>query len=147
LEIVLGEQVYAGIFAVLALPATMPRQLVCLWYTDAESQEHEVGIVRDLGDWPDKERSLLEQAIQRRYFIRRVIAIDAIRLKYGLLTFRVQTDRGPAEFLMRDNHSQAQDHGPRGKILTDVDDNRFLIEDVEALPHRQQALFRRFIYW
>jgi hypothetical protein len=51
------------------------------------------------------------------------------------------------EFIMRNSHGQAQDHGESGKLLIDVDDNRYLIPDVEALPRRRHLLFRRFIYW
>jgi hypothetical protein len=54
---------------------------------------------------------------------------------------------GPAEFVIRANHSSVQDFGPTGKLLIDVDDNRFLVQDAEALPRRQQALFRRYVYW
>jgi ATP-binding cassette subfamily B protein len=142
-----GEEVYDGIFAVRVLPALYPSRFISLRYADAEGQEHEVGLVRDLADWPHAERVLLEQALLRRYFIRVIGAIKDIQLKYGLLTFRVETDRGPARFTMRWSHSQVQDFGQTGKLLIDVDDNRYLVENVEALPRRQQVLFRRYIYW
>ena len=143
----MGEKQFAGIFAVRALPASAPEQFISLRYADADGQEHEIGIVADLTEWPAAGRSLVEQALSRRYFIRRVIAIERIDLNHGLLTFRVQTDRGRAEFTMRNSHSQAQDYGEHGKLLLDVDDNRYLVRDVKELPRRQQTLFRRFVYW
>jgi len=139
--------VYGGVFAVRALPATWPQQFLSLRYADAEGQEHEVGLVRDLADWPAEVQDRLEQSLARRYFIRRLVVIEAIESQYGLLTFRVETDHGPAEFIMRASHSQAQDYGRSGKILIDVHDNRYLVEDVAALPRRQQVLSRRYIYW
>ncbi len=147
LEVATGSRVHGGVFAVRALPASWPRQFLSLRYADGDGQEHEVGLVRDLADWPTQVQDLLERSLARRYFIRRLVAIDSIEQKYGLLTFRVDTNLGPAEFTMRSSHSQAQDYGQAGKILIDVDDNRYLIEDVEALPRRQQLLFRRYIYW
>ena len=48
---------------------------------------------------------------------------------------------------MRNSHGQAQDYGDDGKLLIDVDDNRYLVADVDALPRRQQVLFRRYVYW
>jgi ATP-binding cassette subfamily B protein len=147
LEVVVGEEVYGGVFAVRALPATWRDRYISLRYADADGQEHEVGLVRDLTEWPADVRALLEQALLRRYFIRRITAVEDIELKYGLLAFRVQTDHGPSQFTMRSSHSQAHDYGRAGKILIDVDDNRYLVEDVAALPRRQQALFLRYIYW
>jgi ATP-binding cassette subfamily B protein len=146
-QVEVDEEVRTGLFAVRALPATAPDRFISLRYTDADGQDHEVGLVRDLNEWPAPVRVLIEKALARRYFIRRITALHAIELEHGLLTFRVETDRGPAEFTMRNSHGHAQDFGDTGKLLIDVADNRFLVENVEALPRRQQTLFRRFIYW
>ncbi len=147
LQAAVGDALYDGLFAVRALPATYPDQFISLRYADDDGQEHEVGLLRDLADWPAEDRILLEQALARRYFVRTITAIDAIESKYGLLTFQVQTDRGPVCFMMRHSHSQAQEYGENGKLLLDVDDNRYLIPDVDALPRRQHLLFRRYVYW
>jgi hypothetical protein len=32
-------------------------------------------------------------------------------------------------------------------MLIDVDENRYLIDNIDALPRRQQVLFRQYIYW
>jgi ATP-binding cassette subfamily B protein len=147
LELAVGGEVHAGLFAVRALPATRPDEFISVRCDDAEGREHEVGMVRSLRDWPAEDRHLLEQALARRYFVRRITAVASIECRYNLLMFRVETDRGPAEFTMRNSHAQAQDFGPAGKLLTDVDENRYVIPDVEALPRRDRALFRRFVYW
>jgi ATP-binding cassette, subfamily B, bacterial len=147
LQAAVGEALYDGLFAVRALPATCPDQFISLRYADDDGQEHEVGLLRDLADWPADDRALLEQALARRYFVRVITAIDSIESKYGLLTFQVQTDRGPVRFTMRHSHSQAQEYGENGKLLLDVDDNRYLVPDVDALPRRQHLLFRRYVYW
>jgi ABC-type multidrug transport system ATPase subunit len=147
LQVAVGSALYDGVFAVRALPATCPEGYISLRYADTEGQEHEIGLVRDLSQWPAGQRGLLEQALGRRYFVRLITAVERIELKYGLLTFEVQTDRGPVQFTMRNSHGQAQEYGRSGKLLIDVDDNRYLIPDVEALPRREQQLFRRYVYW
>jgi len=147
LKVSAENEIHEGVFALRALPATYPDQFISICYADADGQDHEVGMVRDLGEWPATVRHLLRQALARRYFIRRITAVEKIDCEHGLLTLRVQTEHGPAQFTMRNSHNHAQDFGETGKLLLDVDDNRFLVEDVDALPPRQQALFRRFIYW
>jgi ABC-type multidrug transport system ATPase subunit len=147
LQVSVGPEDYDGAFAVRALPATCPDRFISLRYTDVDLQDHEIGMVRDLNDWPVAAQKLLRGALARRYLIRAITGIDSIEAQYGLLNFRVQTERGSAQFTMRTNHSQAQDYGNRGKLLIDVDDNRYLVGDVDALPRSQQTLFRRFIYW
>jgi len=48
---------------------------------------------------------------------------------------------------MRWSQSQAQDFGQRGKIISDTEDNRFVVPDVEALPRGDRQKFLQFIYW
>ncbi len=144
---VVDDRIYGGVSAVRAFPVARPTQYVSLRHADADGREQEIGIIRDLADWPADARGLIEDALRRRYFVREITSIESIELNQGYLHFTVQTDRGPARFLMRWTHSQAQDFGPNGKILTDVDDNRFLVRDIDALPRRQQLLFRRHVYW
>ncbi len=147
LEVLIGEEIHCGVSAVCALPATCPNQLISLRCTDSTGQETEVGMVRDLQEWPEPMANLLQQTLSRRYFLRRITAIDTLELKHGLLMFQVQTEQGPAAFAMRNSHNSAQDHGKTGKLLIDVDDNRFVVPDVQALPRRQRQLFVRHIYW
>jgi ABC-type multidrug transport system ATPase subunit len=147
LQAAVAGSLYDGVFAVRALPASYPDQFISLRYADDDGQEHEIGLVRDVADWPAEDRALLEEALARRYFVRVITAIDSLEFKYNLLMFQVQTDRGPASITIRNNHSKAQDYGDNGKLLIDVDDNRYLIPDLDALPRRQHLLFRRFVYW
>ena len=142
-----GDRIYGGVFAVLAFPATRPSEYVSLRYSDSEGREHEAGIVREPSQWRSESQRLLKEALGRRYFIHVIAQIEGIELKFGYLIFKVRTNRGDERFMMRWNQSQAQDHGQSGKILTDVDENRYLVPDVDALPRRQQILFRRFVYW
>ena len=76
-----------------------------------------------------------------------ITGVDEIRLELGHLTLAVRTDHGPRRFTMRWSQSQVQDFGERGKVLLDLDDNRFLVPDVEALPPRERDLFQRYVYW
>jgi hypothetical protein len=48
---------------------------------------------------------------------------------------------------MRWTQSQAQDFGSKGKVLLDLEDNRFLVPDIDELPPRERELFQRFVYW
>jgi len=48
---------------------------------------------------------------------------------------------------MRYSSSATQDYGSGGKILVDVEDNRYMIPEVSRLSVRDKALFMRYIYW
>lgn len=83
----------------------------------------------------------------RRYFIHTITRIRHIGWKYGFLSLDVDTDKGPVSFLMQWRHDRAVVYGRRGKVLLDVDDNRYLIPDLRKLPPHERAEFQRHIYW
>jgi len=139
--------IHRGIGAVRCFPATCAEKLISLSVCDQEGKEKEVGILRALADWPAEVQQLIHAALDRRYLQRQVTAIHRIVHKHGCLDFAVETDVGPQEFTMRWSQSHVQDFGERGKVLLDLEDNRFLITDTDQLPPRQRELLQRFIYW
>ncbi len=138
---------WRGVFAVNLFPATNPDDYISLRVWNRDGTEHEIGIVRRLDEWPVEARVLVREALNRRYWLQTVTGVDSIKLELGHLTLDVRTAHGPRQFTMRWSQSQVQDFGERGKILLDLDDNRYLVPDVEALPEREQELFLRYVYW
>jgi hypothetical protein len=135
------------VFAVQCFPATRPSEFISLRTWDCDGKEQELGLIRDLSAWPAESQALVRQALARRSLQRRIEAIDAITLDSGYLEFQVRTDQGPTRFTMRWTQTQAQDFGARGKVLVDLEDNRYLVPDVEGLPRKERELFRRWVYW
>jgi ATP-binding cassette subfamily B protein len=148
LEVVLPDgSVHRSVFAVRCFPASRPDDFISLRMWDRDGQERELGIVRHLDRWSPRSHELLKAALARRYFLRPITGIENIKLEYGHLLFDVRTDQGPTQFTMRWTQSQAQDFGARGKVLSDLEDNRFLVPDVDVLPPRQRELLQRYVYW
>ncbi len=148
LELVYPDgRVIRSVFAIQCLPATSPDDFVSLRTWDRDGQESELGILRDLNSWSPANQKLVREALARRYFLRRITGIESIKLECGYLLFDVRTDHGPAQVTMRWTQSQVQDFGARGKVLLDVEDNRFLVSDVDELPQRERDVFQRYVYW
>jgi len=139
--------VHRGVFAVRCFPANQPDDFISLRAWDRDGQERELGIVRHLDHWSPPDQELLRAALARRYFLRRITGVEDIKAEYGYLRFKVRTEEGPACFTMRWNQSSAQDFGARGKVLLDLEDNRFLVPEIDELPPRERELLERFVYW
>jgi ATP-binding cassette subfamily B protein len=138
---------HRGIFAVNLFPATNPNDYISLRVWNRDGEEHEIGVLRELDRWPATAQALVRAALGRRYYLQSVTGIDQLRLELGYLHFDARTPNGPRQFTMRWSQSQVQDFGDRGKVLVDVDDNRFLVPDVQALLPRERDLFQRYVYW
>ncbi len=128
-------------------PATLPEDFISLRTWDKEGKEVEIGIVRHVGRWSKATQDLLRAALARRYFLRSITGIDQIKVEYGRLRFSVRTEQGATEFTMPWNQSRGAGICARGKVLLDVEDNRFLVPDVDGLPPRDRELLQRYVYW
>jgi energy-coupling factor transporter ATP-binding protein EcfA2 len=138
---------WRGVFAVNLFPATKPDEYISLRIWNREGHEQEIGILRRISDWPMESQIMVRAALERRYWLQTVTGVDTIKMELGHLTLGVRTLHGPRQFTMRWSQTQVQDFGESGKILLDLDDNRYLVPDVEALPKREQELFLRYVYW
>jgi ABC-type multidrug transport system ATPase subunit len=138
---------HPGVFAVRLFPASAPDGYVSLRIWDRDGREQELGLIRDLTVWPTEARQLITEALSRRYLLRSIERIESIKLEFGNLSMQVQTSLGDEQVRMRWSQSQVQDFGQNGKILIDLEENRYLVRDVEQLPERDRELFQRYVYW
>lgn len=146
---VVNDRIYGGVYAVYLFPVRHQGKFISLRHTvpGEKNEDVEIGIITDLKDWPADSRRLVEEALERHYFIHRIQKINHIGFKFGFVEMDVITDKGPAIFLMYWRSDQAVDYGRGGKILLDVDQNRYLIPDVKNLDPHERSEFERYIYW
>lgn len=146
-QVASNDTTHVGVFAVQLFPASDPHGFVSLRVWDVDGHEQEIGIVRQLAAWSTSDQALLRDALGRRYFVHTVTEIESIQQEFGYLTVNVRTSRGPIKFMMRWTQAQVQDFGKTGKVLVDLEENRYLVPDVAGLPTRQRDLFQQYIYW
>lgn len=142
-----GDTLYRGVFAVLLFPISHPDCFVSLRHTDAADKEQEIGVIERLADFPVEQQRLIKDNLIKQYYEQVIRRIHEVECRFGLLFFRVETQRGMEEFVMPWRHDRAEDYGANGKVLLDSLDNRYLIPDVSALPASDRRLFLGYIYW
>ena len=143
-----GDRIYPGVWACLAFPVSSPDRYISLHYpTGEDDEEEELGVIRDLTEFPPEAQRLVRESLVKRYFVHRILKINSVKLQFGFLHFDVVTDKGRQVFMMRWQMDRAQDYGEKGKVLIDAFDNRYLIPDVSTLSKAEVNLFTRFIYW
>jgi len=143
---IVNEGIYGGVYAAYDFPVAHPDKYISLMQAMGE-KDREVGIIRDLNEFPEPDAQLVRQALRRRYFVHTITAIREIGWKYRLVAFEVDTDKGPASFYMRWSQDRAVDYGKQGKIIIDLEGNRFLIPDLDKLTPKERDNFQRYIYW
>jgi ABC-type multidrug transport system ATPase subunit len=136
-----------GGFVVCTFPATHPQRYLSVRGWDEKGDEVELGMISDLTDWPQASQDAIQRTLARRYLLKRILRIHNLRSAHGYLEFDVDTNVGREAFTMRWSQSQAQDFGRCGKIISDTEDNRYIVPDVDSLPKSDRQKFLQHIYW
>ena len=100
----------------------------------------EVGFIRNLGEVRRGDRRKLREALGRGYFIPSITRINELRYRFHVLYFDVETDRGPTKFELRDRTENLTVLGSGKLVAEDVDGNRYVVDDINALDPRSRAL-------
>ncbi|MBM3954316.1 MAG: DUF1854 domain-containing protein [Planctomycetes bacterium] len=142
-----GTALAAAAFIVRTFPASWPQAWLSVrgWYENGD--EIELGMIRDLADWPAADRAVIDAALRRRALIREISRIHAVRLGHGYLDFDVETDVGRRRFTTRWTQSQAVEFGAEGKMLVDTEENRWVVRRLDDLPQPDRERFLQYIYW
>jgi ATP-binding cassette subfamily B protein len=142
-----GERICSSVFVVRTFPATRPYEYLSVRGWNESGDEYEVGIIRRMDGWPQRDRVLMEESLSRRYLLRKIVRVHHVKLQFGYLDVDVETTTGREKFTMRWTQSQAIDFGDNGKLIIDAKENRYVIDDVDALPPADRERFLQFVYW
>ena len=114
-----------------------------MYITLLNSDEREVGFVRDLLELDEDSAQALRECFAEYYMIPKVTRLITSEEKFGSIKWCVMTDRGEITFMIRSRHSDIKKmHGSNRVILRDSNDNRYEIEDYTKLDaHSLRLLF------
>jgi hypothetical protein len=110
------------------------------YFSIQDGSGKDVGVLRSLDELDSESRELLEAELARRYFTPTIQSIDSLRQDGGMWLFRVQTQRGPAQFYVRNWRDSSHEISHMRFQIVSVDGQRFEIRDYTALDERSQAL-------
>ena len=115
---------------------------------DAEDpdKEVEIGIVRDASKLDPESRAAVARELRLHYFVPVIRRILEIREEFGFLHWKVETDRGPKGFTMRDSPIRAVRQVDATRwLLIDINKTRYEIHDLESLDAPSQDLLKRYL--
>ncbi len=105
----------------------------------------EIGIIEDLSSMPEETRKIIEQQLSLSYFTPVIQKIYNIKDEYGYAYFHVLTDKGECRFSINMGSNAVTKLSDTRLIISDVDENRFEIRDVEALSQKERRMLDLFL--
>ncbi len=124
-----------------AFPSEEPYRYISV----AGKDDKEIGMIPDIGMFPETQRAILKNELNHRYFMPKIMRIDNIKDRFGHTTFQVNTDIGPLQFTVRDVYRNLFRMNDGRVILTDTDGNRFEITDPKALDKKSYKRIELYI--
>ena len=105
----------------------------------------DIGVIRDPSGLDPDSRAELERELVKRYFCPVILRVLSVRSEFGVLSFNVETDRGPREFVVRDPRENILELGGGRILLVDPEGNRFEVPDLRRMDSRTRAALERVL--
>ena len=93
-------------------------------------------MIRSLDEFSGEAKEIILAELERKYLCPTITRINSLKEKLGYSYWKVETDRGDCEFSMRDTYRNIARVGGGRLVITDVDGNRYHIEDVAKLDRK-----------
>ncbi len=110
-----------------------------------DREGNEVGILESFEGLDADSRRIIEEDLERRYFTPILSRLDEVESQKGMWRFAGQTQRGPAEFWVRNWRDSSHELSPNRWQILSVEGQRYEIEDLEALDDRSQRLLEQLL--
>ena len=130
-------QEYHDVRPVRAFPISSKAKYVS--FLDEKGKE--LALLANPQDLDDGSRTAVAHALEQNYFVPKIVHIESISETWGVTHWKVDTDSGRAAFEVIDRERIRK--LPRGRlIIVDADENRYEVDNVEALDPRSQAIIQ-----
>jgi hypothetical protein len=131
---------HVGVEPVRAFPISEPGRGVAI--LDRRGQE--LAWIDDLESLAPEQRQFLQEELSRRHFLPVVTKLHAIEGMTDPTTWRVETDRGPTTFQIK-NEEDIRRVARSRVLLVDTHGIRYLIPDYHKLDAPSRRLLERYI--
>jgi hypothetical protein len=130
---------HVGVEPVRAFPISDPEQ----WISLLDQRGRELACIASLAELPAEAAQLVREELADREFLPRIEQVVRVKSNKEPHQWQVITDRGPAQFLMRDDDIRRL--GPTCAILVDMHGVRYYIPDSTKLDAHSRRILSRYL--
>lgn len=100
----------------------------------------ELGIIEDLSLFAEKERELIAEELQKRYFVPEITKVKNAKEEFGHTYWETETTAGERNFTTFDMSSSLVRIDKNSVMLIDVDGSRYLIPDLKKADEKAMKI-------
>ena len=132
-----GDRCGRGVIVLRAFPLSAPDQHIVL----RDGGGTELGVLGSLSVLNETQRALLKSALDRQYFLPRILKINSLSERFGSAVWDVETDRGPIVINTKSLLDSLTEMGAGRFLLRDTEENRYEIREVEQMDEASRLMF------
>ena len=116
-------------------PITNPDEFLSVREPDSKKMGRgkEIGMIRYMKDFPEDQRQLFLEELDRRYFSPEITKITSVKDKFGYLYWEAETNSGKMTFILNNPFSNIRSLEDGRIFIHDIDGNSFQIKDPSKL--------------
>jgi hypothetical protein len=129
------EEFFERIVIFRCFPITNPDEFLSVREPDSKKMGRgkEIGMIRYMKDFPEDQRQLFLDELDRRYFSPEITKISSVKEKFGYTYWDTETDAGSMTFILNNPFSNIRALEDGRIFINDIDGNRFQIKDPTKL--------------
>lgn len=133
---------YKRVRLVRTLPLRRPFEYISV--TDMDKKE--IGIIRDIREFTDSEKEIIERDLNDRYYCPEITEILSIKEKMGFFYFDVSINGYKKTFAVKDISRNIKQLESGAVMFTDADGNRFIIPDLNSVKSKSRRQIEPYLY-
>jgi len=143
LSLELGGETHPRVQLRRALPLTDPTRFVCV----ADMDDNELAVLEDITQLDEEQADLVAAELDLRYYTPVITAVRGIKEKMGSYYIDLSIGEHKKNAAVKDiTRNLRQLPGSNTIVLTDVDGNRYLIEDLRVVKPKALRLLEPYLY-
>jgi hypothetical protein len=124
-----------------AFPLSLQDQYIGL----RDAKDKDVGMLETLRGLDADSRKILDEELERRYFVPTILKVNKVKKEYDTVNFEVETDKGERKFSVQNLKDSIQEVGGGRVLLSDRTGSRYNIPDVNKLDEKTYAILSRVL--
>jgi len=103
----------------------------------------DIGMLEDPALLDAGSRQVIDEELAKRYFVPIIEKVFSVKEEFGTVYWKVETDRGEKEIIVRNLRDNIQELSATRVIITDIDGNRFEFVDLTKMEPKTQGIILR----
>ena len=109
------------------------------------TENMELAFLQSVDLFDGEEKELIVRELERKYYTPSIKKILSVKDRFGFSYWDVETESGKVTFTLQDTFKSISRAGDNKLFFSDVDGNRFVIENIEALDRKSHKKIELYL--